>query len=73
MIEGLGQLGLKHVAWVVARLVLQKLSWEMSPSVQVCLTFEVPREVLQDEEFADFVEMDLVRLEELVFEVQLIV
>ncbi len=46
-IEGLAQLTVEDVAWVIRGLILQELPWEMPSSVQVSLTFEVPRKVIE--------------------------
>ena len=48
-VEGLAELTVEHVARVIRGLVLQELPREMSSSVQVSLTLEVPGEVLEDE------------------------
>lgn len=65
MIEGLRELGLEHIAWVITRFILEKLPWELSPSVEVSLPLEVPRETLQDQELSYLVEVYLIRLLEL--------
>lgn len=48
-VEGLAQFTVEYVAWVIRGLVLQELPREMPSSVQVSLTLEVPREVLEDQ------------------------
>ena len=48
-VEGLAQLTVEDVAWVVRGLILQELPREMSSSVQVSLPLEIPGEVLEDQ------------------------